>query len=328
MSVKRTLFLVSWMIGSLLCLSTQGMSQSTSLPLKKVAISQIVSHPALNETYEGIVEQLAKEGYIQGKNLEIIYKNAQGNIVTSAQIAHSFANLKPDVVIAISTPSAQTALSALKDTPIVFSSVSAPLEAKLVASLEEPGGMVTGVSNMVPFERQLKLVIQLVPHLHTLGVVCNPGEANSIATLAQMKEVASRYNIEVLEATASKTSEVIEATKSLLDRVDAFFINNDNTALAAFEAVVATARRAKKPVFASDLECVEQGAPAVLGASQREIGRQTARMVAQVLKGTPPGTMPVQGPATIELHINEKAAQQVNLAIPDAVRQQAQKVWQ
>ena len=200
------------------------MSQSTSLPLKKVAISQIVSHPALNETYEGIVEQLAKEGYIQGKNLEIIYKNAQGNIVTSAQIAHSFANLKPDVVIAISTPSAQTALSALKDTPIVFSSVSAPLEAKLVASLEEPGGMVTGVSNMVPFERQLKLVIQLVPHLHTLGVVCNPGEANSTATLAQMKEVASRYNIEVLEATASKTSEVIEATKSLLDRVDAFFI--------------------------------------------------------------------------------------------------------
>ena len=105
-------------------------------------------------------------------------------------------------------------------------------------------------------------------------------------------------------------------------------INNDNTALAAFEAVVATAQRAKKPVFASDLECVEQGAPAVLGASQREIGRQTARMVAQVLKGTPPGTMPVQGPATIELHINEKAAQQVNLAIPDAVRQQAQKVWQ
>ena len=328
MSAKRTLFLVSWIVGSVLCLTTQSISQSTSPHPKKVAISQIVSHPALNETYEGIIEQLAKEGYVSGENLEIIYKNAQGNIVTSVQIAHSFSNLKPDVVVAISTPSAQTALSALKDTPIVFSSVSAPLEAKLVASLEEPGGMVTGVSNMVPFERQLKLVMQLMPHLHALGVIYNPGEANSTATLAQMKEVASRYNIGVLEATASKTSEVIESTKSLLDRVDAFFINNDNTALAAFEAIVATAQRVKKPVFASDLECVAQGAPAALGASQREIGRQTGRMVVEVLKGTPPGKIPVQGPATIELHINERAAQQVGITIPATVRQQAQKVLQ
>jgi putative ABC transport system substrate-binding protein len=293
---------------------------------KKIAICQIIDHAALDATLKGILDQLEESGFKNGEGAEIIYENAQGNVVTSSQIAQKFASLSPDVVVAISTPSAQSAMAYVKAAPIVFASVSDPLEAKLVTSLDHPDGLITGVSNVVSFDAQLSLMIELLPTLKTFGVVYNPGEANSVSLLKKMKEVASKRNIEVLESAASKTSEVAGATQSLINKVDAIFINNDNTALAAFESIVKVAEQAAKPVFASDAECAGRGAVAVLGPNQYQVGRQAGRVVTQLLNGIPARLIPVSFPDHMELHVNPQSAKKLNILIPEEVLTRAQKI--
>ena len=297
-----------------------------SKPRKKIAICQIIDHSALDATRQGIVDQLEESGFKNGETAEIIYENAQGNVVTSSQIAQRFASISADVVVAISTPSAQSAMAHVKNTPIVFASVSDPVEAKLVTSLEHPEGLITGVSNSVAFDMQLSLMLELLPSLKVFGVVYNPGEANSMALLKKMKEVAAERNIEVVESAASKTSEVAGATQSLANKVDAIFINNDNTALAAFESIVRVAEQASKPVFASDSDCVARGAVAVLGPNQYQVGRQAGQVAVQLLNGIPARLIPVSFPQDMELHVNLEAAKKANIQIPQEVIARAQNV--
>jgi len=306
-------------------LTNYGFAEQTK-SRKKIAVTQIVDHAALNATRRGIIDQLEESGFKNGETTEINYENAQGNLVTSSQIAQRFASLSPDVVVAISTPSAQSAMTYVKDAAIVFASVSDPLEAKLVASLDQPEGLITGVSNAVAFDMQLSLMVEFLPDLKTVGVVYNPGEANSVALLKKMKEVAGPRNIKIVESAASKTSEVAGATQSLVNKVDAIFINNDNTALAAFESVVKVAEQGGKAVFASDTECVERGAVAVLGPNQYQVGRQAGRMVVQLLNGIPARLIPVSFPQDMELHVNRQTAKKVNIPIPQEVLARAQKV--
>lgn len=267
------------------CLFLISFSFAQSAPVK-ISILQLVEHPALNATREGFLEELNKLGYKEGENLILDFQSAQGNPSLATQIAQKFVSNKPDVIVAIPTLAAQAAMSATKDTdiPVVFSSVTDPVTAKLVTNLEAPEGNVTGVSNFVPVEPQFKLFKRVFPTLKTLGIVYNPGEANSIALNTMMEKVAPSFGLTLVFAPASKSSEVLTATQSLCGKIDAVFVNNDNTALSAFKSVVRAAKTCGIPAFVSDLDIADQGALASLGPDQREVGRQTARMVDFILK--------------------------------------------
>ncbi|MBI2707100.1 MAG: ABC transporter substrate-binding protein [Proteobacteria bacterium] len=272
-----------------------------------MSILQLVDHPALNATREGFLEELNKLGYKAGENLILDFQSAQGNPSLAAQIAQKFVSNKPDVIVAIPTIAAQAAMSATKDTdiPVVFSSVTDPLSAKLVTSLEAPTGNVTGVSNFVPVEPQFKLFKRVLPTLKTLGIVYNPGEANSTALNAMMEKVASSFDLTLVFATASKSSEVLGATQSLCGKADAVFVNNDNTALSAFKSVVKAAQACGIPAFVSDIDIADQGALAALGPDQREVGRQTARMVDFILKNPEAPLPAVEFPDKTEEFVKE-----------------------
>jgi putative ABC transport system substrate-binding protein len=267
------------------CLLLLSLSFAQSSPIR-ISVIQLIEHPALNATYQGFLEELGKLGYKEGENLIIDFQSAQGSPTLVAQIAQKFTSQKPDVIVAIPKIAAQAALNATKDTniPVVFSSVTDPLSAKLVTNLKAPKGNVTGVSNFVAVEPQFKLFKGLLPKLKTLGIVYNPGEANSTALNKLMEKAAKDFDLKLVFATASKTSEVLAATQSLCGKVDAVFINNDNTALSAFKSVVKAAQDCGIPAFVSDVDLVNQGALAALGPDQVEIGRQTARMVDFILK--------------------------------------------
>jgi putative ABC transport system substrate-binding protein len=267
------------------CLLLSSLSFVQSSPTK-ISVIQLIEHPALNATYRGFLEELGKLGYKEGENLIIDFQSAQGSPTLVAQIVQKFTSQKPDVIVAIPTIAAQAALNATKDTniPVVFSSVTDPLSAKLVTDLKAPKGNVTGVSNFVAVEPQFKLFKRLLPKLKTLGIVYNPGEANSTALNKLMEKAAKAFDLKLVFAMVSKTSEVLAATQSLCGKVDAVFINNDNTALAAFKSVVKATQDCGIPAFVSDVDLVDQGAAAALGPDQVEIGRQTARMVDFILK--------------------------------------------
>lgn len=278
-----------------------------------IGITQIVDHPSLNAIREGILEELAQEGFVKGEGLTVTFESAQGNPTMAVQIAKKFASLTLDVIVPISTPSAQAIVQQIKKTPIVFAAISDPLSAKIVSSLSHPGGNVTGVADTPPLQEQLNFIEKCIPHLKTLGVVYNPGEVNNVAFLEGLKKLAQKKHINIVVAAATKSADVQAAAKSLIERVDAIFIGNDNTVVSGLEALVKTCLDANKPLFVSDPESVDRGALAAYAYDQRQMGRQVGKMIARVLKGEKPGDIPVEQAKDMKFSVNTRTAERIKV---------------
>ncbi|MCT4635440.1 MAG: ABC transporter substrate-binding protein [Rickettsiales bacterium] len=301
--------------------------QEEDKPLLRVDIIQTIAHPALDNTYRGIIDQLTEEGFVAKKNTEIRFANAQGDVGLSNQIAKKFASGEPDALVAIPTQAAQSAVNATRNTkiPVVFSSVTDPVNAGLVKDLSETNTNVTGVSNFINLDEQLALFKQILPDLKKLGFIYNPGEVNSVIILKSLEEIANKYDIEIVTSVAAKTTEVAGATNKLIGKVDAIFISNDNTALSAFRVISKIALTAKTPVFVSDTDMVKRGALASLGPNQYEIGRQTGKILAQILRGKDVKDLPVEFPKQIELVINQDIAQELGITFSKEILDRASK---
>jgi putative tryptophan/tyrosine transport system substrate-binding protein len=293
---------------------------------KFVAITQIVEHPALDACRKGVRDALADAGYVVDKNLKWSFQSAQGNIATATQIAKKFVGDGPDVIVAIATPSAQMVVGATKDIPVVFSAVTDPVGAKLVSNWEKPGKNVTGTSDMLPLDQHLKMIKRAMPDAKRIGILFNPGEANSVSSVADAKKVAPAMGLSIAEGPAPNSSGVLAAARSLVGKVDAFYVPTDNTVVSAFEAVVKVGIDAKIPVFAADTDSVARGAVAALGFNYYEVGRQTGRMVVKILKGENPGNIPVAMLEKLDLFVNPGAAGKMGITLPAAMVGEAKKV--
>ncbi len=285
----------------------------------KVAVTAIVEHPALDACRDGIRDGLAAAGYKVGDNLEFVYRSAQGNAATAAQIARQFAGEAPDVIVPISTPSAQAAATASRTIPIVFTAVTDPLAAGLVTSMEAPGGNVTGISDLSPIGAHVALIKELVPAAKAVGFIFNPGETNSVALLQRFKAEAGKAGLTVVEAPANRSADVQGAARGLVGRVQALYVPTDNTIVSALESVIGVAEQNKIPFIAGDTDSVERGAIASIGFNYHDVGRETAAVVVRVLKGEKPGAIAVSQASGTNLVVNRKAAKAQNVTLPDAV---------
>lgn len=281
-----------------------------------IGIIQVVEHPALDQTRAGIMDVLKECGYVDAPNARIYYESAQGNPALATQIVQKFIGLKADVIVAIGTTAAQAAKQATQgnNIPVVFASVTDPLQAKLVNSFEKPGKNVTGVSNFISTSKQFTFFKRLLPHLKQLGCVYNPGEANSVSLVNKMNEVSDVFDITIHTTAATKTSEVMTATQNLSQKAQAIFINNDNTAHSAIDVIVKVATEHNIPVFTSDVDCLEKGALAALGPDQYELGKQAGKMTHRILLDELPSTIPVELPKKIYAKMNASVA--TKLGIP------------
>lgn len=290
---------------------------------RTVALTQIVEHPSLDAARHGILDELAAAGYTPGQNLKIDYQNAQGNPITAAQIARKFVGDRPDVIVTITTPSAQAVVAATRELPVVFCSVSDPLGAKLVNNLAKPGGNVTGTSDLSPIAEQLDLIRELSPDVKKLGILYNPSEANSVSLVALLKTQASGKGLQVIEATAPKSGDVLSAARQLAGKAEAIYIPLDNTVVSALEAVIKVGRDARIPVYSADTDSVGRGTVASLGFDYYDVGRQTGQQVVRILRGEKPGDIPVERVKKLNLYVNLQAAEAMGTTIPDPVRQRA-----
>jgi putative ABC transport system substrate-binding protein len=296
--------------------------------MTSVAVTAIVEHPALDAARDGIEAALEAAGYKDGQNLRFTYESAQGNPATAAQIARKLIGEEPDVIVPISTPSAQAVVAATTDIPVVFTAVTDPVGAKLVSSLDHPGGNVTGMSDLSPIGKQLDLVEEITPAVKKLGVIYNPGEANSVTLLDLLKKEAPARGLAIEAVAAPKSSEVLAAAQSLVGKVDAIYVPTDNTVVTAFEAITKVAEENGIPLYAGDTDSVARGAIAALGFNYFDVGRQTGKIVARVLKGEKPGDIPVEGIEITQLFVNPGAAAKMGVTIPDAVLKRAKTVVQ
>lgn len=292
----------------------------------KVSVTAIVEHPALDAVRDGVRDGLEEAGYKAGDNLEFTYESAQGNPATAAQIAREFVGNSPDVIVPISTPSAQAAAAATRDIPIVFSAVTDPLAAGLVASNEAPGGNVTGVSDLSPIAEHVALVKEVAPEAEAVGFIYNPGEANSVVLLEYFREAAEKEGLSVVEAAANKSADVQAAARSLVGKAQAIYVPTDNTIVSALESLVAVAEENDLPLISGDTDSVERGALASVGFNYYEVGKQTAEVVLRVLKGENPGEIPVTFATGTDLVVNRKAAEAMGVTLPQAMIERASKV--
>lgn len=265
-------------------ISTLMISSALQAKPAYVATTAIVEHPALDAVRDGIKQTLNDNGYT-GDNLKFTYESAQGKPEIAAQIARKMVGDNPDIIVAIATPSAQATVSTSNSIPVVFSAVTDPIAAKLVPTLENPGGNVTGLSDMANVKEHLELIKEFVPNLKALGIPYNPGETNSVSMLAAIKVEAEKMGIKIVESAAPKSSDVMIAAKQLIGKVDAIYCPIDNTIISAVESVVKVGIDAQIPVFAGDTDTVARGAVAAVGYDYFDLGRQTGDIVVRILKG-------------------------------------------
>lgn len=284
-----------------------------------VAVTAIVEHPALDAARDGVKDALAEAGFKEGENLTFVYQSAQGNPATAAQIARQFVGDAPDVIVPISTPSAQAVVSATRDIPIVFTAVSDPVGAQLVKDMAKPGGNVTGLSDMSPVVEHIKLIKEVMPNIKKLGYLYNSGETNSVSLLAALKEAAAAEGIEVVKSAATKSAEVQGAARALVGRADAMYVPTDNTIVSALESAVGVAEESKLPLFTADTDSVKRGALAALGFNYYDVGKQTGAVVVKILNGEKPGDIPVDIAKGTDLVINLSAAKKMGVEFPQAV---------
>ncbi|HXH55288.1 MAG TPA: ABC transporter substrate-binding protein [Gammaproteobacteria bacterium] len=306
MNIQRLLqfcFRFRILVGFVALLSMLYMNISFAASQKEVRVSiiQIVEHPELDATRQGILDVLKQSEH----TIHIDFQSAQGNSALATQIAQQFVGTSPNVMVGIGTTATQALISANQRyaIPIVFSSVSDPIGSKIVKDLKHPEGVVTGVSNFIDPALQFDLFKKILPKLTKLGVIYNPGEANSVALVEQMKQVATQKGLELVLATANTTANVNQAAHALISQVQAIFINNDNTALSAFDSIVNISAKNKIPVFCSGIDMINHGALATIGANQYMVGQQTGKMILEILAGKSPQDIPVAFPEKTEIQI-------------------------
>lgn len=318
MKVVRKLLAPLLVVGILLTslISLHQLKADKKKDVFRIGISQFITHQSLDATREGFVDELAKQGYVDGKNIEIDLQNAQGeqrNLKTiSQQLAES-----SDVVLAIATPSAQSLANTTQTTPVIFSAVTDPVSAKLVESREHPGGNVTGTSDQSSdaISTQINLIKKVLPKAKSIGILYTQSEPNSVVQKDEAKRLLEEKGFTVVEKTILDSNNVKAAAESLMAEVDMVFVPTDNIISSTMETIKQVSIKHKIPVFGGSTEMVAVGGLYNYGTNYEELGRQTARMLVRVLKGEKPENIAVELPEKLELHTNQEMADALGIDI-------------
>ncbi|KAB2329399.1 ABC transporter substrate-binding protein [Cytobacillus depressus] len=310
--------------------SGNGNSDSSKEPEKivKVGIIQLVEHPSLDGAREGFIAALKDAGYEDGKNMKLDYQNAQGDMNNNMSIAQNLVSDQNDVILAIATASAQAVVNSTKDIPILFTAITDPVGAKLVESLENPGGNVTGTSDTHPdaIKNTINAIKKFIPDAKKVGIIYNSGEPNSVVNVENAKKVIAEVGLEAVETSVSTSSEVKQAAESLVGRADVFYIPKDNTVVSALESVITVANDKKIPMFVGEGDSVKRGAFASYGLDYHDLGYSTGKMAVEILKGKKPNEIPVGFPENLELVINKKAAELQGITLSEELLKDAKIV--
>jgi putative ABC transport system substrate-binding protein len=291
----------------------------------KIGVTVIVSHPALEADQKGFEKALQDAGI----QVEYDYQNAQGEMSNAQAIAQKFAADRVDLIHAIATPTAQAALKVIKDIPIVYSSVTDPVDAGLVKTMDADGGNITGVSDAWPIYRQLGLFIQIFPSAKKWGTIYNSGDANSVQSINWTRTAAKKHGLDLIEVTVSNSSEVYTAAQSLVGRADAIYITSDNTVASAIGSVSKVCNNNKIPLFVGNTDQVPLGAIAALGFNYFEVGYSAGKKAVRILEGgESPGTIPSGLAEKLNFHLSLKNAKKQGVNVDQSIIDKADKLIQ
>ncbi len=291
-----------------------------------IGISQFAVHGSLDNCREGFLAGLAEEGIVEGENLTVEYVNAQADPATASMAAGNFVSKGVDMICGIATPSATTAYNATLngDIPVIYTAVSDPVAAGLAKEDGSPVGNVTGTCDALAVDAQLAMIREIMPRAKKIGIIYTTSEANSVSTVAAYEEAAGNYGFEIITTGVTAMSEVALAAADMTGKVDCITNLTDNTVVSALQTVLDEANKAGIPVFGSEVEQVKAGCVASMGLEYFELGKQTGRMAAKVLKGEAEAAdMKYETITEPSLYVNFAAAEKLSLPLPDSYTDKA-----
>lgn len=293
-----------------------------------IGVNQYMEHPLLDEARKGMMDELQRQGITESNGYSILYRNAGGDQPTAVQINSQFVNQEVAMIVALGTPSAQSACKATQSLPIVFGVITDPVASGLADSESAPGGNKTGTSDRWPYEKQVGLIRQICPTAKRVGIVLNPGESNTEASMTHIRPLLKANGLDAVEVPVANSSEVMQAAKSLVGRCDVILVPGDNTVIAAISSMVKVANENDIPLFAGDVDSVKKGALATYGNDYYEVGVATGRIIAKVFKDnvSDVGSIPVAVASDADLIINLKAAREQGVQVPESLITQAKQV--
>lgn len=291
--------------------------------LYKVGLLHFGPHPIFELAIVGVREALCEAGFVEGKNLTLNCVHPNNDMSLLPQVAGQLADQNLDLIVPLSTPCLSATLAKVKETPVVFGIVSAPVEAGAGKSFTNHLPHVTGAVWTAPNPAMFKWLKQLYPACKTVGVIYNPSEANSRREKDRAKAMLEAQGMTLVERTISSAPEVPQAIQSLIGGVDAIFGMADNTVVSGFAAVTQACRRERIPVLADDKSLMGSGALLTCGASPRGEGRHTGRLAARVLLGETPATIPFEPSAETETAIDWAAATNLGVTLPAVLLKEA-----
>ena len=319
MKMKKILGVLSLVLLLVGCSSGSGEKTSDSERVYKIGILQFAQHPSLDNCREGFLQGLEEEGFVEGKNLEVDYQNAQADMGIAAQIADAFVGNKVDMVTAIATPAAMSAYNATMKTeiPVVYTAITDPVVAQLADENKNPLGNITGTSDILPVEAQLKLIRELLPDAKNLGILHTSSEANSDSMLEIYKDLAGKYDFIIIDEAINTTADIPLATDNLLSKVDVMTNLLDNTVVNSLPTILDKANAKKIPVFGSEIEQVKMGCLGSEGIEYISLGKQTGKMAAKILRGEAKASeMAYEIIEEPNLYLNSKVADELGIDIP------------
>lgn len=296
-----------------------------------IGIEQFAEHGSLDNCREGFLEGLKEEGIEEGKNLTVDYKNAAADMGTCGQISDGFASDKVDLMVGIATPSAQSLYNAAMDAeiPVIYTAVTDPLAAELADEEGNPVGEITGTSDKLPVQQQLEMIRQMLPEAKTIGIMYTTSEANSESAIKEYEKLAGDYDFKIETAGITTTADIPLAAQALIEKVDCMTNLTDNTVVSSLPTILEMANEAEIPVFGSEIEQVKLGCLAAEGLDYVELGKQTGKMAAQVLKGEKKASeLPFETIEEASLYVNIAAAENLGVEIPEEMTASAAQVFE
>lgn len=279
----------------------------------KIGIGQFGPHPSLDNCRVGFLAGLAEAGIKEGDNLTVDYQDANFDGGTSNLIAQAFTSKNVNLICAIATPMAQAAFNAAesKNIPVIFTAVTDPVAAQLNK------GNITGTSDMLPVESQLKLIRAMMPDAKKIGILYTTSEVNSESAIKIYKQLAGKYGFEIIDSGISAAADIPLAIGNLLTKVDCISNLTDNTVVGSLPVILEAAKEKKIPVFGSEIEQVKSGCVAAEGIDYLELGKQTGKMAAKVLKGEAKASdIPYEVIKESKLYINSAVMTELGLTLP------------
>ena len=302
----------------------------TAAPDRKYRIGMVYYGPdlATERSLEGFLDGMERLGYVRGGNLEATVMHAQGEVANIPLILQNYDSRNLDLIVPFTTPCLVASLSMVKQTPVVFACVTAPLAAGAGTSYSNHHPNVTGVGSFPPVSDAIQLILDLFPDTKSIGTIYNPGEANSTREVEEARSYSEKKGIRFEEAAISTSNDAYESARALLQRgIQAFWLPGDNTALPAFRTIAKVLSERKIPIVIHDVEYTDQGALASVGVSAYEAGLAGSKKAARVLAGESPAHIPIENVAIRKVGLNFAMEKELGVTFPPSLIQESQNYF-